>query len=327
MYSQESGIGIDEIDKKKGITNMPAKLEHMCPNYEMWDQWFGSKQKYKPSNVQSNSLQSLDFSDSEGDDGDAEKGESRRDLDLSQANADDGGEDALLDQDGGGGAVAGEGEGEGGGEGEGKGEGDGNGEGEVHAVTDSLRPSPASPLGQQSPRQASPRQPVPLRQTSPQQQAPQRQQQIQQAAAAVAAAAAGVAAAVSTSPSTAAKADKFDATYSAVQHKKIEMMQSIEQSRCANAIALQSRDQVFQAKLVALQQQCKDEDAQAERRLRQRISYETNLSQLLQNDASGQLANDFDRRIQQQLEREELRVQSQGSNASQLLGALLQGLL
>ena len=85
-------------------------------------------------------------------------------------------------------------------------------------------------------------------------------------------------------------------------------------------------DHMFQAKLVGLQQQCKDEDAQAERRLRQRISYETNLALVLQKDTSGQLADDFDRRIQRQLSLEATREHSQGSNASQLLAALLQGL-
>jgi ABC-type anion transport system duplicated permease subunit len=131
---------------------------------------------------------------------------------------------------------------------------------------------------------------------------------------------------VSTSPSTAAKADKFDATYSAVQQKKIEMQHIIEQSRCANAIALQSRDQVFQARLISAQQECKDQDAQEERRLRQRISYETNLTQLLIKDDSGALANDFDRRIQSQLDLEEQRrMQSQASRGRDMLAMLLQG--
>ncbi len=172
----------------------------------------------------------------------------------------------------------------------------------------------ASPNGQPSPRQQA---------AGPQQAAVQRQQHIQQATAAAAA----IANAVSASPSTSAKADKFDATYATVQNKKIETMLVVEQSRCANAIALQSRDQLFQARLVSAQQQCKDEDAQAERRLRQRISYETNLTQLLVKDDSGKLANDFDRRIADQLEREDRRMQSQGSNARHMLAALLEGAL
>jgi hypothetical protein len=174
----------------------------------------------------------------------------------------------------------------------------------------------APPNGQLSPRPA-----VALDTTG------QRQQQLQQATATAQAAQAAVAAAVSTSPSTAAKADKSDATYSAVQHKKIEMQQTIEQSRCANAIALQSRDQVFQARLLSAQQECKDQDAEAERRLRQRISYETNLTQLLVKDDSGALANDFDRRIKKQLLREDRRMQSQGSRGRDMLATLLQGAL
>jgi hypothetical protein len=62
-----SGIGIDEADKKKGITTMPAKLEHMCPSYELWDQWFGSKQKYHPSNVQCNARPDFDDEEEENE--------------------------------------------------------------------------------------------------------------------------------------------------------------------------------------------------------------------------------------------------------------------
>ena len=285
---------------------MPAKLEHMCPSYELWDQWFGSKQKYNPSNVQTNAREDLELSSV--DEADDEEGQARG-MDLAQTNDTDGGRDAMLDADAA----------NGGGEGEGEGEGEGRAASSMRPTNPPQSPrAQSSPLGQPSPRPPVARQP-------PQRQPPQRQQQ-QQAAAAAAASAAAVNAAVSTSPSTAAKADKFDATYSAVQHKKIEMMQHVEQSRCANAIEMQMRDHMFQAKLVGLQQQCKDEDAQAERRLRQRISYETNLAQVLQKDTSGQLADDFDRRIQRQLSLEATREHSQGSNASQLLAALLQGL-
>ena len=80
-----------------------------------------------------------------------------------------------------------------------------------------------------------------------------------------------------------------------------------------------------QARLISAQQQCKDQDAEAERRLRQRISYETNLAQLLAKDDTGKMADDFDRRIQRQQELEDMRMQSQGSNASRMLSALMQG--
>jgi ABC-type anion transport system duplicated permease subunit len=108
-----------------------------------------------------------------------------------------------------------------------------------------------------------------------------------------------------------------------VQHKKIEMQHTIEKSRCANAIALHLGDQAFQARLLSAQQECKDQDADAERRLRQRISYETNLTQLLVKDDSGSLANDFDRRIEAQREREEQRAQLQESRRRDILGRLL----
>ena len=131
---------------------------------------------------------------------------------------------------------------------------------------------------------------------------------------------------MSTSPSTQAKADKFDATYSAVQHKKIEMLQRVEASRCDNAILLQASDQVFQGKLLVVQQKCKDEDARAERNLRQRISYETNLSQLLQKDVSGALANDFDARIARQLQAETERAAREAQTNAGILDALMNSL-
>lgn len=283
---------------------MPAKLEHMCASYELWDQWFGSKQKYKPSNVQSNSREFI-LSEEE----DVGEGNHNSEMLEGAVNDTDGGRDGQLD------AVQIE---DGGGDNEGA---DGGGDDESACQLAS------SSLLAQSPRHApvlTSQQASPSGQPSPRQQAAvQRQQHIQQATAAAAA----IANAVSASPSTSAKADKFDATYAAVQNKKIETMLVVERSRCANAIALQSRDQLFQARLVSAQQQCKDEDAQAERRLRQRISYETNLTQLLVKDESGSLANDFDRRIADQLEREDRRIQSQGSNARQMLAALLEGAL
>jgi hypothetical protein len=333
QYSLTSGIGIDEADRKKGITTMPAKLEHMCASYELWDQWFGSKQKYKPSNVQSNSRE---FILSEEED----VGEGNRNSEMLEGavNDTDGGRDGQLDavqiEDGGGDNEGADGGGDnegadGGGDNEGAdGGGDNEGARQLASSSSSAQsPRPGSILLLQSPRHApvlASQQASPNGQPSPRQHAAvQRQQHIQQATAAAAA----IANAVSASPSTSTKADKFDATYAAVQNKKIETMLAVEQSRCANAISLQSRDQLFQARLVSAQQQCKDEDAQAERRLRQRISYETNLTQLLVKDESGELANDFDRRIAAQLDREERRMQSQGSNARQMLAALLEGAL
>jgi hypothetical protein len=310
-----SGIGIDDADKKKGITTMPAKLENMCPSYELWDQWFGSKQKFNPSDVQTNARV---FEEEDVD------GQNRLGMPdpTDVAFPSDGGADAQLDELG----VEDVGDENIGNDESGRQDGvvDNNGDGVTGVQGSSSnssvqsprggvpRSSPhASPNGHQSPRSAV---------------APgQRQQQVQLATAEAQAAQAAVAAAVSTSPSTAAKADKFDATYSAVQHRKIEMQHTIEQSRCANAILLQSRDQKFQARLISAQQQCKDQDAEAERRLRQRISYETNMTQLLVKDASGALANDFDRRIQAQQDREDRRLQSQNSSGRDMLAMLLQG--
>jgi hypothetical protein len=283
QYSLSSGIGIDEDDRKKGISTMPEKLERMCPSFELWDQWFGSKQKFNPSNVQCNSR------DRDSDDGDDDQSRHSGQLDALENEA-DGGADAQLDDTdytGNGGDEVGAAENFGDG---GSGRHDGSGESSLHASQASPRsPGSAGERQQQLQQGSSAAQAARASQASPRSagSAAQRQQQLQQASSAAQTAQAAVAAALSTSPSTAAKADKFDATYSVVQHKKIEMQHTIEKSRCANAIALQSRDQAFQARLLSAQQECKDQDAEAERRLRQRISYETNLTQLLVKDDSG----------------------------------------
>ncbi len=291
---------------------MAAKLEHMCPSYELWDQWFGSKQKFNPSDVQSNAREFFDEEDEDGQNRDSVMPD---EFEV----AADGGADARLDDD----ACDGD-------EGD---DGSGRQDGVVELAGDAVTGHQGSSTNSSvhSPRAGGgvPRSPPhsSISGPSPRSAGPtgQRREQVQKAAAEVQAANAAVAAAVSTSPSTSAKADKFDATYSAVQHKKIEMQHTIEQSRCANAIALQSRDQVFQARLVSAQQEWKYQDAESERRLRQRISYETNLTQLLVKDDSGNLANDFDRRIEAQLAREEQRrMQSQDSRGRDMLATLLQ---
>ena len=308
-YSLSSGIGIDDADRKKGITTMPEKMEHMCHNYELWDSWFGSKQKYNPTNVQAGGANLSGDDEPGSDDGNG----SFPERDLTVLNDEDGGVDGREgDQGNDGGSEV-------------SSQPDAGASDLAPSHASSLQSAAAAPSADSSPRQATVAA-APAAAAAGGAGASRRGKQNQAAATEAKVAAAAVANALSTSPSTQAKADKFDATYSAVQHRKIEMMRSIETSRCDNAILLQVRDQVFQGKLVAVQQKCKDADALAERRLRQRISYETNLSQLLQKDTSGALADDFDARIARQLQSEAQRADREAQANSGILDALMDSL-
>jgi hypothetical protein len=51
IWQATSGVGIEEEDRKRGITDIPAKLRDICPQFELWDSWFGCWQKYQPSSI------------------------------------------------------------------------------------------------------------------------------------------------------------------------------------------------------------------------------------------------------------------------------------
>ena len=52
--SFRSDWGLSQAELSKGIT-MDQKLDGMCKEFCAWDKWFGSTQKYNPSNVQDSS--------------------------------------------------------------------------------------------------------------------------------------------------------------------------------------------------------------------------------------------------------------------------------
>jgi hypothetical protein len=53
LASQRSGFGVDEADRAKNIHTIDQKMESMCASYALWDSWFGNTQKYSPASVMS----------------------------------------------------------------------------------------------------------------------------------------------------------------------------------------------------------------------------------------------------------------------------------
>jgi hypothetical protein len=98
-YSKLSSCGVDESDFAKGIRSIPQKLDAMCPQYEVWESYFGHLQKFNPSSVISSASEfDLDHSEEEN-----EKADGNDDADIIEAEVergDDGRIDVLvLDED------------------------------------------------------------------------------------------------------------------------------------------------------------------------------------------------------------------------------------
>jgi len=75
-YSRSSSAGLDDSDFAKGIRSLPQKLESMCPQFEVWLSYFGHLQKFNPTSVLSNSVQEIgddDESNAGSDEGDREE--------------------------------------------------------------------------------------------------------------------------------------------------------------------------------------------------------------------------------------------------------------
>ena len=51
LWQNTSGVGVSEEDRVRGITSIPEKLTDMCPNFELWESWFGNNQKYSPASI------------------------------------------------------------------------------------------------------------------------------------------------------------------------------------------------------------------------------------------------------------------------------------
>ena len=84
-----------------GINDIPAKLNSICPSFDMWNSWFGESQKYDPSSIISNDLN--DGASEPGDSGDGQKSDADDDGATLDRTVDSihGGVDAALDAAGG----------------------------------------------------------------------------------------------------------------------------------------------------------------------------------------------------------------------------------
>ena len=68
-YSHSSSAGVTEADRAKGIHTIPAKLEAMCPNYEVWASYFGHLQKFNPASVVTSAAMGVNDEDGDRNDG------------------------------------------------------------------------------------------------------------------------------------------------------------------------------------------------------------------------------------------------------------------
>jgi hypothetical protein len=66
-YSHSSSAGVTDADRAKNIHTIPAKLEAMCPNYEVWASYFGHLQKFNPASVVSSASRGLEVDDANED--------------------------------------------------------------------------------------------------------------------------------------------------------------------------------------------------------------------------------------------------------------------
>lgn len=267
-----------------GIKDIPAKLNWMCPSYDLWNSWFGNWQKYDPASIiasvsgdGSGDVGSGDVDASE--DGDAEGSPANGDRDdvlADRADAVDsftGGADAAdvtL--------------------------------GDVSSqVTSSSVTSPSAPGAKQSAASAASNAVATLAQSR-------------------AALAQTVARPVVSSPSLASSSGSggsknFDVVYAKTQENKMFALRDIEKSKCDAALSQQSAEHAFQFKHAqdvegwkaqsASKLQRSEHEFQArrdalvaagsaqERVVRQKIEFEKNVASLLVADTSGKLADAF----------------------------------
>ena len=81
--SRASDFGVTPDDEAKGIRTIAQKLDSICPQFETWNGWFGHLQKFNPTSIMSSSGGGLEMSGDEEDgsggngrdvDGDGENG-------------------------------------------------------------------------------------------------------------------------------------------------------------------------------------------------------------------------------------------------------------
>jgi hypothetical protein len=303
IWHNTSGVGIDDEDRKRGalsscilyfllfisgIHDVPAKLNWMCPSYDLWNSWFGNWQKYEPASIIVSAVGDDGVECSEGECAAAVEGD-----DADEHNeVVDRREDAVDSQTGG---------------------ADG-----VGLAADEEQSSMLSSPTVMSPVAAGVS-PVPAvgggRKRPPATPASTAVATLAQSRAALAQTVAKppIMSSPSVSSSGSGSSKNFDVIYARAQENKMFCLRDIERSKCDAARSHQSAEHAFQIQHAqdvealktesALKQQRREHEFQArrdalvaagsaqERVVRQKIEFEKNVASLLVADSSGKLAD------------------------------------
>ena len=255
-----------------GIFDIPAKLNDMCPNYELWNSWFGEHQKYDPSSI----VQSEFVGDGEG----------VGDNNAAAEDDDAEGEELINSQEGNSAFCNVSADGEGG----------------FDAGLDAVREDAAAATRDAivSPKQGGSVPPSPMGVS------PRAGSKRAKTGAAVGSSVALLQAATAkqqlqniiTSPpivsspsqsSSGSGKQTFDAVYAKAAESKVICLKDIAKTQAANAIEIQKGEHHFQSQKLILEMKLANE----ERKSRQKIEFEKNIASLFVADSSGKLAQDF----------------------------------
>jgi hypothetical protein len=297
IWQNSSGVGIDDTDRQRGgcscvysslfsiispgISDIPSKLNWMCPQFELWNSWFGNWQKYDPTSI----IISGDGGEESGDDAQRGDDEDVETIDRDQAvDSYTGGADAAEPDNG-------------------------DGEGASSVLTSPVTsPSSASSAKKQQPFQ--PRTEVAVAVNNVAASKALLAQTVANKPPIVSSPS------VSSGGSGGSGGSKnFDVVYAKAQENKIACLRDIEFAKCAAAQSHQAADHAFQSqhskeveevkRESALLQQRAEHEFQArrdalvaagsaqERVVRQKIEFEKNLASLFVADQSGKLADAY----------------------------------
>ena len=299
-YSKSSNAGCDDSDFAKGIRSMPQKLESMCPQYEVWSTWFGHLQKFNPASVIASSSQGVDEHEGASDADDASQGDL---IDRQMQNGDDADIDLQVQDEERENAVA--------------------SPRSSAAVPDGAAAVPdgdvlgAAPLSRPiSSPAASGGGGAIGRGGSAAVRKEQSAHQLANAKQALDNAVACVPGSGTSTPRSGSGSSSFEATYASVKtsicrdqinsqtsisrsqissqdsiaRQKVESQEKIERAKLDAARDIQRREQDFQAQLNAINVLAADQRDKDERRVKQKIEFQNNVTQLLIKDETGELA-------------------------------------
>lgn len=276
-----------------GICDIPSKLNDMCPQFELWNSWFGEHQKYDPSSVVE-SVSDDDFfaKEDEGlpEDEYALAANAVRDVDEVEGGSDaalievfDAADDASLD------TVAAEGVRSTAGPRSMTASSVNTSprnvvQSPVHSCTGTKRNSGGAPIGSAA-------------------------FVVQSAAAAKQALQSVIASptvAGSSQASSNSSKSSFDAVYAKAAENKVQCLKEIAQTKAECQLKLQMNDQRFQTQRLLLEGKIGNE----ERRMKQKIEFEKNIANLFVADNTGGLAQNYMLLLRAEEERQRHRVDS-----------------